>query len=177
MIIKDKVGLSAVEDEHLEQFKEWRNLPELRQYFRQYQELNDTNQYEWYDRIVNSRNDIFFSIHGYRKREEKRLWVLIGACGLANIDWRNGVAEISLYVGPQYVNEEASIALGILIDYAFYELNLYRVWAEVYKFDTKKYNLLTNTGFEQEGVLREHHFHDGARHDSFILGLLKSEYV
>ena len=43
MVRGKKVYLSSLERENLEQLRQWRNLPELRKYFREYREITKEN--------------------------------------------------------------------------------------------------------------------------------------
>jgi hypothetical protein len=57
------VGLRAIEKSDLPILQNWRNRPELRQYFREYKELNSDKQNAWYERFVlNDPNTNMFSI-------------------------------------------------------------------------------------------------------------------
>ena len=59
--------------------------------------------------------------------------------------------------------------------YGFWDLNLHKLFAEMWEIDTKKIKLFNSFGFKQEAELREHYFYQGKYHKSYILGLLRSE--
>jgi RimJ/RimL family protein N-acetyltransferase len=177
MLIGAQVGLRAVEASDLAQLLAWRNAPELRQFFRERQELSMHDQLAWHERLSSqgrkSHDTIMFAIQRLEDDE------LLGACGLCYIDWVSGTAELSLYIGArlEYVDSLlAPDACRLLADYAFLELDLRRLWTETYSFDTGKRALLEGQGFTQEGTLREHRFHHGAYHDSLFFGLMRSEW-
>ena len=175
MLIGDHVGLRAIEREDLPQLLSWRNQPELRRFFRERRELGMCDQLSWFELVVRHPGDtptLMFAI------EERDPSALVGACGLCNIDWVDGTAEVSLYIGAMaaYIDETlAPDACRILISHAFDDLNLRRLWVEIYDFDTRKAQLLEQAGFSVEGRLREHHFNDGGYHDSLMLGLLRTD--
>ena len=76
--------LKAIERKDLNKLLYWRNLENFRKYFREYRELNQTQQKSWYSKIVKGdKKNIMFSIF------EKDTNYLIGACGLCYIDWIN----------------------------------------------------------------------------------------
>jgi RimJ/RimL family protein N-acetyltransferase len=111
--------------------------------------------------------------------ERRETGELAGACGLCYFDWIGGSAEVSVYIGAGavYVDELlAPDACRILIAHAFQELNLRRLWGEVYAYDERKAGLFEGLGFSLEGRLREHRFHAGAYHDSLLFGLLRTEW-
>ena len=82
MIKGKKVVLDPVNTEDLEQFRNWRNDPDLRKYFREYREISDEMQTRWFDKTINDQNQVNFSI------KEKQTKKLIGHCGLYYINWR-----------------------------------------------------------------------------------------
>lgn len=176
MLSGELVGLRAIERADLAQLLEWRNAPQLRRFFRERHELGSEDQLAWFEALGaergRPRETLMFAIERLVDGE------LLGACGLCRIDWIGATAELSLYVGAglAYVDDEiAPEAAGILIAHAFDELNLNRLWVEVYAFDEAKAALVEALGFELEGTLREHRFHAGAYHDSLMYGLLDDE--
>ena len=176
MISGKKVALRAVQKEDLPFLMEWRNRPEYRQYFREYRELNLQNQEQWFDRtVVNDRNTIMFTIVKSDRPEER-----LGCCGLCYINWVQRFADLSLYIGwnNAYIDKEgyAQEACELLFDYGFGELGLHKIWTEIYEFDAPKYELYTNMGFEQDGLLRENYYHEGKWWNSRIMSLLERDY-
>lgn len=171
MIIGSTIGLRAIEKEDIGQLLEWRNLPQLRKYFREYRELNFANQEKWFENIIQKdRNTIMFSLVDLNSN------VLIGACGLCYIDWIHKSADFSLYIGAgsQYIDEKFAPDAGtILIKYGFNEINLHRIYAEVFDFDTPKQKLMDLLGFKLEGTLRESHWSNGRWNDSLLYGILR----
>ena len=71
-------------------------------------------------------------------------------------------------------NAHATI-LAELIDDGFKELNLNKVWTEIYEFDEKKKALYDKIGLKQDGLLRQNYWYEGKWWDSIILSLLKEE--
>jgi len=173
MISGSVTGLRAIEKEDIFQLLEWRNLPGLRKYFREYRELNYMNQERWFENIVQKdRNTLMFSI------VDRNSNALIGACGLCYIDWIQRNADFSLYIGAGnvYIDEKFAPDSGkILIRYGFDELNLHRIYAEVFEFDTPKQKLMDILGFKLEGTLRQTHWSEGKWNDSLVYGILKSD--
>jgi RimJ/RimL family protein N-acetyltransferase len=167
------VGLRAIEPGDLESLRQWRNQPTLRRYFREYRELASVTQREWYERVVlASPGAIMFAIVELSGGD------LLGAAGLCAIDWVSRCADLSLYIGAdgRYIDDVwAPDALRQLLQYAFGELGLHRVWSEVYEFDTAKAALYESFGFTVEGRHRDHHFAEGQWHDSLFFGLLAEE--
>jgi RimJ/RimL family protein N-acetyltransferase len=173
MIRGSFTGLRAIEKEDIRQMLEWRNLPQLRKYFREYRELNYINQESWFENIVQKdRNTIMFSIVDLNSD------ALIGACGLCYINWIQRNADFSLYIGAGniYIDEKFAPDAGtVLIKYGFDELNLHRIYAEVFDFDSPKQKLMDLLGFKLEGTLRETYWSDGKWNNSLVYGTLNPD--
>jgi len=175
MLIGKTVSLHAVEKEDLERFRDWRNNPEFRKHFREFRELNMRQQEIWFeDAVVRDPNTLMFSIRRNSDGE------LMGCCGFVYVNWVHRHADLSLYIGWQdaYIDDEgyATDACRVLLDYGFNELGLNKVWTEIYEFDDKKSALYDEFGFQQDGLLRQHYWHDGRWWDSRILSLLRAEF-
>jgi len=174
-MLKSKyICLTSIEKSDLSQLKIWRNNPDFRKNFREYRELNDEMQNNWFDKfVVNDRNTIMFSIRSIENYE------LLGCCGLCYINWVNRYADLSFYIGKDnlYVDDKYALdAVDVLLKYGFNELGLNKVWTEIYEFDSLKIEFLQKYGFKRDGQLRENYFYDGKWWDSIIFSLLKREY-
>ena len=175
-MIKGKtVGLRSVEEEDLITLVTWRNNPDLKKYFREYKELSIFAQKKWFNEILHPDNStLMFSIIDIEKNE------LIGACGLCYINWINRNAEMSIYIGKNalYIdNYYAADTVTILLEYAFNQLNLHRIYVEVFDFDSKKQKLLEEFGFTREGIFRENHWYNGRWNDSINYSLLMDNWL
>jgi RimJ/RimL family protein N-acetyltransferase len=172
MIKGQKTYLRAVEENDLKTLLEWRNKPHLRKYFREYRELSWDQQIWWYENIVLKDDKVrMFSVVDDDD-------TLLGACGLCYINWVDRNADFSIYLGHNdiYIDDELAIdAAKILIKYGFEELNLHRLWAEIYDFDEPKKEMFKTLGFELDGRHRETHWTDGKWCDSLFFSLLKQE--
>jgi len=165
--------LRAIEQTDLQQLLTWRNKPEFRRFFREYRELNSVHQQNWFEKIV-AKDDRFRMFAITDKSGD-----LLGATGLCYIDWVNRNADLSIYLGCNncYIDDKfAPDAANLLLNYGYNELNLHRIWAEIYDFDFKKTALFEALGFQVDGRHRETHWSEGKWHDSLFWGLLKSDW-
>jgi RimJ/RimL family protein N-acetyltransferase len=69
-----------------------------------------------------------------------------------------------------------SEGLKLLLDFAFYEMNLHRVSLEVFSFNDRAIRLYNRIGFQEEGKSRQSLFRNGDWHDIIHMGLLQKEY-
>jgi len=137
MIKGELVGLRAVEREDLRVMRDWRNLSEFRKNFREYRELNMEMQIKWFEKfVIEDNNTQMFIIE--RLKDSKS----IGVCGLVYINWVIKSTDISFYIGEKkaYIDSlgYADEAFNLLMKYAFDQLNMHKLWTELYEFDTKK---------------------------------------
>jgi RimJ/RimL family protein N-acetyltransferase len=172
-----KVGLRALEKEDLKFLKDWRNHVDFRKHFREVRELSLTDQENWFASLQNSRQINFMFIIVELETNEP-----IGAAGLLYINWINRSADFSFYIGKNeiYVDDkEVSMeSAKLLIDYGFNNLNLNKIWMELYEFDKKKIDFfMKKFNFKQDGLLRQNCFEEGKYWDSYIISLIKSEYI
>ncbi len=175
MIKGNTVGLRAIEQKDLELLKKWRNIPHFRKNFREVRELSLYNQESWLTRTNASPNDFMFLIERLQDGEP------LGAGGLLYTNWIIRSADFSFYIGykEKYIDDEgyADEAAKLLIDYGFNNLNLNKIWMELYEFDTKKIDFFTKKfNFKQDGYLRDNCFEDGKYWNSYIISLLKTDY-
>ena len=173
MIKGKKVGLRAIEKEDLSSLRDWRNMPHFRRNFREVRELSLTDQEAWYDSLQRTKHiNFMFTIVDLKTDEP------IGAAGLLYINWVTRSADFSFYIGENelYIGNDgrAKEAAQLLMDYGFNNLNLHKIWMELYEFDTQKLDFFMNQfDFKQDGLLRDNCFEDGRYWDSFIISLLK----
>jgi RimJ/RimL family protein N-acetyltransferase len=175
MLRGERIQLRAVEREDLRLMRDWRNRPEFRRNFRELRELNMVNQEAWFARVSASANDFMFIV----ERDDHEP---IGVCGLVYVHWVLRSADISLYIGADDlyidgVGGYAEDAAKTLIRYGFDNLNLHKVWTELYSFDDKKIALFGRLGFARDAVLRDNAYEDGRYHDSYIYSLIRPEEV
>ena len=103
---------------------------------------------------------------------------LIGFVRLDNIEWNNGVGNLSLGIGDPndrghgYGGE----VLRMVLRYAFAELNLFRLGAVAPGYNTRAIAFLERAGFVVEVRRREAIERDGKRWDVVGLGLLKDDW-
>lgn len=174
MLQGDLVYLSAIERSDLKQLMDWRNNTEFNKHFREYRQLNSDMQLKWYEeKVMGDPSTMMFAVH------RKDSGTLIGCCGLVYINWVYRHADLSLYIGGNdaYIDSlgYAYESCQLLVDYAFKNLGLNKVWTEIYDFDSKKRQLLGRAGFKVDGRLRENYFYNGRFHDSYIYSMLAKE--
>lgn len=104
--------------------------------------------------------------------------LLIGTVGLFDIEWGNRTAWIGIGLGDRadWGKGHGSEAMGLVLRYAFDELNLHRVQLTVIAYNPRAIAMYEKLGFVREGAHREFVDRDGARHDLLLYGLLRPEW-
>jgi len=102
---------------------------------------------------------------------------IIGTIGLQNIVRPDGNAEVGYWVAPKFWRRGyASEALRLILNYAFTDLNMYRVYAIVSAKNRGSVAVLEKAGFTCEGIFRKAHLSRGRRHDVYFYAMLKAEF-
>ncbi len=173
MIEGEKIVLDRVEEKHLPQLLEWRNDPANRKFYREYRVLTIEDKKKWYnDKILNDNSWQFFVVKPREKTDS-----IIGTVGLTYINFVYGTAEFSITLGDKDYRGRGygSDMLRTIMKYGFNDLNLNRIWCEVYS-NNAAIEIYEKVGFVREGTLRQNVFKDGEYLDSTILSILKDEY-
>lgn len=98
----------------------------------------------------------------------------VGGCSLY-VEGRN--AEIGYCFNPDYWgNGYATEAAQTLLGLAFDTFGVHRVFATCRPGNMASANVMRRIGMKQEGHLREHMWHKGRYHDSYLFSILEHEY-
>ncbi len=103
---------------------------------------------------------------------------IIGLFELDGIIWSHRTSGLSIGIGsPEHRRQGfAADAMRLGLNFAFNELNLYRVYLSVFSYNEAAIALYEKLGFTREGVYREHLERDGRRFDMIHYGLLRHEW-
>lgn len=123
-------------------------------------------------RIEEGKNEFYYTI---RLRADDRL---VGFVRLYWISWTSGTAHLQIGIGDPQSRRQGygREALDLMVRYAFDELNLHRLAAEVPEYNPAAYRLFERAGFVVEVRRRQALHRDGRRWDSLYLGLLRREW-
>lgn len=107
--------------------------------------------------------------------DENRLF--IGRCGFTRVDWKNRVAELGVMIGdPDYrAHGYGTDAVRTLLKFGFEELNLRKVKASVFAFNTGAIRAYQKAGFEVEATLKSELFRGGEYHDVVLMACFLTE--
>ena len=101
----------------------------------------------------------------------------IGVCGLRSIDRVDGKAELAIFMQRgSWGRGLGTDAVNALLDFAFGELRLERVYLHVFDYNPRAVRSYEKSGFVQEAVLRRSRFHRGVHHDVFLMAILREDW-
>ncbi|MCV0411918.1 GNAT family protein [Nitrosarchaeum sp.] len=172
MISGNLINLRAIEETDLKELKKLRNTKQARIHTREFRLLSMINQKTWFESI-HTQNPPHFIMFVVENKNGK----LIGICGLTYIDWKNRHAEISILLSQknwQKTNPAKEI-IYLLEEYGFGELNLHRLWAEIFETAPLNIALFEMLNYKLEGKLREKLWRNNKWNDSFIFSKLMDD--
>jgi RimJ/RimL family protein N-acetyltransferase len=103
----------------------------------------------------------------------------IGNTALRNIDRENGSAEMSIVITdkPFQGRGFGTDALNCLVDFAFGEIRLERVYLHVFDFNLRAKRSYEKAGFQTDAILRRSRFHHGQHHDVHLMSILRGDWL
>jgi UDP-4-amino-4,6-dideoxy-N-acetyl-beta-L-altrosamine N-acetyltransferase len=148
------------------------NHPDVRRNLLVHRPMNTAQEVGFIDTLTASQRDVMFAIV---LRDGDRM---IGTTGLHDMDFRSRRATFGMLLGEpsEWGKGYGSEATRMVLDYGFGTLNLNRVQLEVLEHNVAGLRAYEKAGFRREGVMRQHHYVDGAYVDTVVMGILRSEW-
>jgi RimJ/RimL family protein N-acetyltransferase len=126
---------------------------------------------EWKKNAENSGHTFVF---GLRPLQDERI---LGLFLMTYIQWVHGAGQFNLIIGDsQDWDAFSREALDLALNYAFDELNLFRVTVRISEDDQAAYALYQQTHFYLEVRQRQAIFRDGSYIDRLSFGMLRPEW-
>ena len=152
----EKVYLSPINVDDYPIYTKWVNNPNINKYLTiQNKLISLFNEREILEGL--SKEEFVFAIVKCDNDE------LIGNVGLQNIDYKNGNAELGIFIGEEdnLSKGYGSEAIKLLLNYAFNNLRLHNIMLTVYADNLRAIKAYTKCGFKEFGRRREALFRDG----------------
>lgn len=136
-----------------------------------YQPVTEAQHAEWFEAIQRRKDAVIFGIRLLDTQS------LIGSCQLHSINDIHRSAELQIRLGESEGRGHGygTEAVQLLLDFAFKDLNLRRVYVHVLATNGRALRLYEKVGFVREGTLREAAHIDGRYVDIVLLGILRDE--
>jgi RimJ/RimL family protein N-acetyltransferase len=103
----------------------------------------------------------------------------IGGCSINDVDWKNSVATIGIFIGDKeyWAKGYGTDAMETLISFIFLQMNINKIRLTCYSFNERAIKSYEKCGFKVEGVLKQEMFKDGKYHDKIAMGMLREEFL
>lgn len=163
-----KVKLTALAPDDSETLRAWINDRELVLNNAPYRPIHPAQHEAWFASVQARADAVIFAI---RLVDGDRL---IGTCQLLGIHPVHSNAELQIRIGEADARGQGhgSEAVRLLLDFAFRDLNLHRVYLNVFASNAAAIRAYEKAGFVQEGVAREAAFIDGRYMDVVQMAVL-----
>lgn len=103
---------------------------------------------------------------------------LVGFVALFGLEWGNRMAKMAIGIGDARFRGQGygSEGMRLILNYAFWELNLHRVGLDVITYNHRAIALYEKMGFQEEGRIREAVSRQGQHFDLLLMGILDREW-
>ncbi|MDD2970544.1 MAG: UDP-4-amino-4,6-dideoxy-N-acetyl-beta-L-altrosamine N-acetyltransferase [Lachnospiraceae bacterium] len=167
----DNIYLQLMTEEDTDDIIRWRNNPNIREKFI-FRELftRETHQ-RWINNQITKHNAVQFII--FEKDGNRK----IGSVYLRDIDQTHHKAEYGIFIGENDAQGKGfgTETAGLMIDYAFHELNLHRIFLRVYANNVQAIRSYEKAGFVEEACLRNDVRIDGSYRDMLLMAIVNEE--
>lgn len=119
------------------------------------------------------RSDVLRCIVAERTQEKVGLGTVI----LSDIDRKNGTAQVHIKLGVENCRGKGygTDALNTIVEYAFQEMRLQCVYAEVLEYNIASQKLFEKCGFHRDGLLRSRIYKNGKYTNVVTYSCLKED--
>ena len=173
MIKSEKVTLRDLEPTDFKKFHRWINNPDTNKMRGVYNPMSlQAAKEEIESYFVTSKSILSLIILDKENTP-------IGILGLRGICNRSRRAEIWIYIGDKlsWGKGLGEAATRSLVNYAFKQLNLHRIWLECDQQNIGAIRCYEKVGFSKEGVLRDGYFRDGEYKNTVMMSILSTDFV
>ncbi|KKB40914.1 GNAT family N-acetyltransferase [Bacillus thermotolerans] len=173
IISNENITLRAIEVEDMELLKELINDPNIERMVVGWSfPVSTYQQINWINNLKNDNKNIRYII-------DVQETGAVGVASLTSIDFKNGTATVNIKLKKDDSARKKGIgykAITMLSKYAFNELNLNCLVANILAYNIASQKLFEKCGFSFEGVLRNRVFKNASYQDLHSYSLLRSDF-
>lgn len=160
--------LRGIADNELELMRTWRNEPAVRANMYTQHEISQDEHLAWWGRTKARQDQNYFMYELARTP--------MGIAAFTGIDLQNRNSAWAFYASPLAPKGTGSKMEFLMLEHAFRNLELQKLYCEVLAFNTPVIKLHQKFGFSVEGVLRQQYKSDSGFEDVYRLGILATEW-
>ena len=173
MLMSHPIQLRELREEDKNEYFKWINDKDLVNFNNAYKPISWQEHCNWFSNTLNVSDMIIFSIV-HCKTE-----TLIGSCSLRNINNHSKNAELQIRIGEKNFRNKGfgTIAVKLLLEFGFLDLNIKRIYLNVFNNNIAAIKSYSKVGFVKEGLLRKAEFINGEFIDVIVMSILDNEYL
>lgn len=159
-------GMRKMTKHDLEKVLVWRNHRDVRRFMFSRHEISPEEHQAWFEKASQAadRYLLVFEHDGLAR-------------GFVNLAVSAGrIAEWGFYTDPLAPKGTGMTLGNELLSYAFGELKMHKIVGQVLAYNERSRKLHLRLGFQQEGILRLHHFDGENFYDIYSYGFLACEW-
>ena len=175
MLMGNKVLLRPIRRSDLVSFLKWFNDREVTQYLSIYIPMTEMAEEKFIDGLGNNNGtDVQFIIEAVEDDKNKP----IGTIALHAISPKDHFAAFGIVIGEKdyWGKGHGTEAARLMTKCGFEQLNLHRIYSNVYSFNERSIRMHKSVGFKEEGRERQKAFINGQYYDDIFFGLLRNEW-
>lgn len=173
MLDGKRVILRKINDSDTPDILRWRNDAEATKFLCSHTGLSAGEHAKWLSSLVSNDTRIDFTIIS------KEMHQPIGTINLSSIDYKNQKAEYGILIGEksQWGKGYAHEASDLILNYAFNDMNLKRIYLKVLEDNIGAVKLYKKIGFVEEGLLRNDVYKNGKFNHVMVMSVIFDEWV
>ena len=171
-MINNNVILRPMTEQDTDNVIKWRNAPSVMENFIFRTSLTREAHLNWYNNRVSTGDVAQFIIVDTATNTD------VGSVYLRDIDRNNQKCEFGIFIGEESCRGKGigAKASKLILDYAFNELELNRVFLRVFAKNERAIKSYENAGFKYEGTFRDDVIIDGVAYDMVFMAILKAQW-
>ena len=176
MIVGEHVRLRAIEREDISRFVRWINDPEVIRYTTTNTPFSVAMEEKWFERQLDRSINLGQILAIETQVGEE--WIHIGSTDLFNIEPIDHAAEFGIMIGDKdFWNKGLGReATRLMLKHGFEDLNLNRIYLQVFAENLRGIKAYLAAGFVKEGILRQAMYKNGKYNDIVLMSVLHIDW-
>lgn len=171
-IIGERLYLSPINSEDIEQYVKWMNDFDTAKGIDQIKRMVSLTSEKEYLEEVSHKEYNFSIINSETDR-------LMGSISLHKIDLIDRTAELGIFIGEESDRSKGygSEAIKLLLDYGFNQINLNNIMLKVYSFNERAQKSYAKCGFKVFGIWKNSHYFNGSYCDEIFMNISREDFL